>query len=139
VRSLLRPLAVRALDLRPEGSDLRALLPQLRDLLEDPGDALGLWRDLELIGQRLAAERLWIRPWRPTAAAAKRHLWALAKRYARAWGEELIGPWKQEFQARGGPPTSGLSTALPMGFTTITDPHTGRQRKVDFKTWLSST
>lgn len=61
VRSLLRPLAVRALDLRPEGSDLRALLPDLRDLLEDPGKALGLWHELELIGQRLAAERSWIR------------------------------------------------------------------------------
>jgi hypothetical protein len=61
VRSLLRPLAVRALYLRPEGSDLRALLPDLGDLLEDPGEALGLWRELELIGQRLAAERSWIR------------------------------------------------------------------------------
>jgi hypothetical protein len=61
VRSLLRPLAIRALDLRPEGADLRALLPDLGDLLEDPGEALGLWRELELIGQRLAAERSWIR------------------------------------------------------------------------------
>ncbi|MFG3301542.1 hypothetical protein [Micromonospora chersina] len=61
VRSLLRPLAFRALDLRPEGSDLRALLPELRDLLEDPGKALDLWRELELIGQRLAVERSWVR------------------------------------------------------------------------------
>jgi hypothetical protein len=61
VRSLLRPLAVRALDLRPDGSDLRALLPDIRDFLEDPGQAPKLWRELELIGQRLAAERSWIR------------------------------------------------------------------------------
>jgi len=61
VRSLLRPLAVRALDLRPDGGDLRALLPDFRDLLEDPGKALGLWRELELISQRLAVERSWIR------------------------------------------------------------------------------
>jgi hypothetical protein len=61
VRSLLRPLAVRALNLRPDGTDLRALLPDIRDLLEDPGQAPKLWRELELIGQRLAAERSWIR------------------------------------------------------------------------------
>jgi hypothetical protein len=61
VRSLVRPLAVQALDLRPEGSDLRALLPDLRDLLEDPRQAPHLWRELELIGQRLAAKRSWFR------------------------------------------------------------------------------
>jgi hypothetical protein len=61
LRSLLRPLAVRVLDLRPDGADLRALLPDLRALLEDPGQALNLWRELELIGKRLAAERSWIR------------------------------------------------------------------------------
>jgi hypothetical protein len=61
VRSLLRPLAVQALDLRPDGTDLRALLPDIRDLLEDPRQAPSLWRELELIGQRLAAERSWIR------------------------------------------------------------------------------
>lgn len=61
VRSLLRPLAVQALDLRPEGSNLCALLPDLRDLLENPDDAPRLWRELELIGQRLAVERSWLR------------------------------------------------------------------------------
>ena len=61
LRSLLRPLAVRALDLRPDGSDLRGLLPDIRDLLEDPGHAPKLSGELELIGQRLAAERSWIR------------------------------------------------------------------------------
>ncbi|RLK24445.1 hypothetical protein DER29_2356 [Micromonospora sp. M71_S20] len=60
VRSLLRPLAVRALDLQDEGSDLRALLLDLRDLLEDPDKALHLWHELELVGQRLAAERSWV-------------------------------------------------------------------------------
>lgn len=61
VRSLLRPLAVQALDLRPDGSDLRAVLQDLGVLLDDPGQAPSLWRELELIGQRLAAERSWIR------------------------------------------------------------------------------
>ena len=71
VRSLLRPLAVRALDLRPEGSNLRALLPDIRALLEDPSQASDLWRHLELTGQRLASERLrgsgapiWFGNWR---------------------------------------------------------------------------
>ncbi|GGM66479.1 hypothetical protein GCM10011608_59650 [Micromonospora sonchi] len=61
VRSLLRPLAVRALNLRPDGVDLRALLPDLRDLLDDPAKAPALWRELELIGQQLTVERSWIR------------------------------------------------------------------------------
>jgi hypothetical protein len=61
VRSLLRPLAVQALDLRPEGSDLRALLPDLRTLLEDPSRAPDLWGQLELTGQRLGADRSWVR------------------------------------------------------------------------------
>jgi GNAT superfamily N-acetyltransferase len=74
----------------------------------------------------------------PTADAAKRHFWALCKRYARAWGEELIGPWKQEFQARGARHFH-ISTTPPMGFRDITDPDTGQQREVDFKTWLSIT
>ena len=61
LRSLLRPLAVQALDLRLDGADVRALLPDLRDLLEDPNKAPALWRELERIGQRLAVERSWIR------------------------------------------------------------------------------
>jgi hypothetical protein len=28
----------------------------------------------------------------PTAQVVKGHLWALCKRYARAWGEPLVGP-----------------------------------------------
>ncbi len=31
----------------------------------------------------------------PTAEAAMEHFWALCKRYARAWGEALTGPWKK--------------------------------------------
>lgn len=74
----------------------------------------------------------------PTAESAKRHFWALCKRYERAWGEPLIGPWKQEFQRRGAPHMH-LSTTPPMGFTSINDPHTGQPRLVDFRQWLSIT
>jgi len=67
------------------------------------------------------------------------HFAALCKRYARAWGEELIGPWKKEFQRRGAPHLH-ISTTPSMGFTTITDPATGgARREVDFKSWLSIT
>jgi hypothetical protein len=74
----------------------------------------------------------------PTAETVAEHYAALCKRYARAWGEELIGPWKKEFQRRGAPHLH-ISTTPPMGFTTITDPDTGQRREVDFKTWLSIT
>jgi len=74
----------------------------------------------------------------PTSEAVAEHFAALCKRYARAWGEELIGPWKKEFQRRGAPHLH-ISTAPPMGFTTITDPAAGVRREVDFKTWLSIT
>jgi len=74
----------------------------------------------------------------PTAEAVTEHFAALCKRYARAWGEELIGPWKKEFQRRGAPHLH-ISTTPPMGFITITDPATSGRREVDFKTWLSIT
>jgi len=74
----------------------------------------------------------------PTAEAVAEQFAALCKRYARAWGEELIGPWKKEFQRRGAPHLH-ISTTPPMGFMTITDPATGARREVDFKTWLSIT
>ncbi len=56
----------------------------------------------------------------PTAEAAIEHFWALCKRYARAWGEALIGPWKRSSRPAV-PPLPPLHTP-PMGFTTITDP-----------------
>jgi len=74
----------------------------------------------------------------PTSEAVAEHFAALCKRYARAWGEELIGPWKKEFQRRGAPHLH-ISTTPPMGFTTVTDPATGARREADFKTWLSIT
>lgn len=74
----------------------------------------------------------------PDGETAKRHLRALCKRYARTWGEELIGPWKLEFQRRGAPHFP-LSTTPPMDFTTITDADTGELRRVDFRGWLSIT
>lgn len=39
----------------------------------------------------------------PSGAECKRHLRVLGKRYARAWGEPLVGIWKLEFQRRGAP------------------------------------
>jgi hypothetical protein len=77
-------------------------------------------------------------PVAPTAESVKRHLWALCKRYERAWGEPLIGPWKLEFQRRGAPHFH-ISTTPPMGFATIADPDTGRLRSADFRAWLSIT
>ncbi len=74
----------------------------------------------------------------PTADAATEHFASLCKRYQRAWGEPLIGPWKKEFPARGAPHFH-LSTTPPMGFTTITDPQTGQDIEVDFRRWLSIT
>ncbi|MFI5955370.1 hypothetical protein [Cryptosporangium sp. NPDC051539] len=61
VRAVLRLLAVRAVDLREDGRDLQALLPDLRDLLEDPARVPDLWRSIEAIAQRLASERRWMR------------------------------------------------------------------------------
>ncbi|MGH3985620.1 MAG: hypothetical protein ACRDST_23800 [Pseudonocardiaceae bacterium] len=74
----------------------------------------------------------------PTAEAATEHFASLCKRYARAWNEPLIGPWKKEFQARGAPHFH-ISTTPPMGFTMITDPETGQEIGVDFRRWLSIT
>lgn len=68
----------------------------------------------------------------PTAEAAMEHFTALCKRYQQAWGEPLICVWKKEFQERGAPHCH-LSTAPPMGFTTITDPETGQDVQVDFR------
>ncbi len=61
LRELLRPLAIHALDLRSDGSDTRALLPDLRDLLEEPERVSDLWVALGEIGQTLAVERTWFR------------------------------------------------------------------------------
>jgi len=72
----------------------------------------------------------------PTADAAMGHFQALCKRYARAWGEPLRGPWKKEFQGRGAVHFH-ISTTPPMGLTTANDPATGQAIRVDFKRWLS--
>lgn len=70
----------------------------------------------------------------PTGAAVKRHLRMLQKRYRRAWGAEMVGVWKLEFQRRGAPhfhifmvPPRGLAHDSVAG---------GRLR---FKQWLSLT
>lgn len=39
----------------------------------------------------------------PNAAACRRHLDLLKKRFTRAWGRKLVGVWKREFQRRGAP------------------------------------
>lgn len=46
----------------------------------------------------------------PTGQVLKRHLKALRKRYARAWGEEWACVWKLEFQRRGAPHVHMLCT-----------------------------
>lgn len=74
----------------------------------------------------------------PTAEASVEHFVRLCKRYARAWDEPLVCVWKREFQGRGAPHFH-LSTTPPMGFTTATDPETGREIEVDFRRWLSIT
>jgi hypothetical protein len=74
----------------------------------------------------------------PDAETVKRHFWALCKRYERAWGEPLIGPWKMEFQRRGAPHFH-ISTTPPMRFVELYDPDAGRVRQVDFRAWLSIT
>ncbi len=74
----------------------------------------------------------------PDVASVTQHFQAFCKRYARAWGEPLRGPWKKEFQGRGAPHFH-LSTTPPMGTTTVPDPVTGQPIRVDFKRWLSIT
>jgi hypothetical protein len=74
----------------------------------------------------------------PDAETVKRHFWALCKRYQRAWGEPLIGPWKMEFQRRGAPHFH-ISTTPPMGFVEVFDPAIGAMRSADFRTWVSIT
>jgi hypothetical protein len=39
----------------------------------------------------------------PSGAVCKAHVKALRKRWLRAWGTPLVGPWKLEFQRRGAP------------------------------------
>ena len=74
----------------------------------------------------------------PDAQRVTLHFQALCKRYERAWGEPLRGPWKKEFQGRGAPHFH-ISTTPPMGTTTVPDPATGQPIRVDFKRWLSIT
>jgi RNA polymerase subunit RPABC4/transcription elongation factor Spt4 len=72
-----------------------------------------------------------------TADTVMRHFQALCKRYARAWGEPLRGPWKKE--PGHGAPHFHISTTPPMGTTVVPDPATGQPTAVDFKRWLSIT
>jgi RNA polymerase subunit RPABC4/transcription elongation factor Spt4 len=72
----------------------------------------------------------------PSADVAMSHFQSLCKRYARAWGEPLRGPWKKEFQRRGAVHFH-ISTTPPMRMTTVSDPATGQPIRVDFKRWLS--
>ncbi|GAA4820404.1 hypothetical protein GCM10023201_02280 [Actinomycetospora corticicola] len=65
----------------------------------------------------------------PTGAVLKRHMKALRKRYARAWGEEWACVWKLEFQRRGAPHVHLLCTP----------PHgTARTTGQRFAVWLSA-
>ncbi|MGI8815954.1 MAG: rolling circle replication-associated protein [Pseudonocardia sp.] len=73
----------------------------------------------------------------PDSATSMRHFQAFCKRYQRAWGEPLRGPWKKEFQRRGAPHFH-ISTTPPMGLTEVTG-LAGETVTVDFRRWLSIT
>lgn len=73
----------------------------------------------------------------PDSKTSMRHFQAFCKRYKRAWGEPLRGPWKKEFQRRGAPHFH-ISTTPPMTLTEITGQN-GETVQVDFRRWLSLT
>lgn len=64
----------------------------------------------------------------PDGPTVKAHLKAFRKRYERAWGEPLVGVWKQEFQRRGAPHIH-LLHAPPHGRDRVTN--------LPFREWLS--
>jgi hypothetical protein len=64
----------------------------------------------------------------PDGKTVKKHMKALRKRWARAWGLSLLAVWKLEFQARGAPHVH-LFTVVPDGRTAA-----GQQ----FREWLSA-
>lgn len=64
----------------------------------------------------------------PTGGELKRHMKALRKRFARAWGEEWACVWKLEFQRRGAPHVHMLCTP-PHGVARTTGER--------FAVWLS--
>jgi hypothetical protein len=66
----------------------------------------------------------------PTRAAVNAHVFALKRRYLRAWGHKITGLWKLEFQGRGAPHVHILM-APPRGRS----PLTGEL----FREWLSRT
>jgi hypothetical protein len=76
----------------------------------------------------------------PDGQSAKRHLQAFRKRYARAWGHDLLCVWKMEFQGRGAPHFH-LLTVPPHGTARIP----GARARADawvgagksFHAWLS--
>ncbi|MGD9526847.1 MAG: hypothetical protein AB7L91_14935 [Dehalococcoidia bacterium] len=120
-------------DCRHEFDDQLAHCPSCRSIrstIEDRSGRLPAMLTLTYPGDWLTVA--------PTSEAAMGHFQALCKRYARAWGEPLRGPWKKEFQGRGAVHFH-ISTTPPMGLTTVTDPSTGQPVRVDFKRWLSIT
>lgn len=62
----------------------------------------------------------------PSGRAVKRHMEVFRKRFARAWGEPLVGLWKLEFQRRGAPHIHCFIV-----------PPSGRADGMSFPTWLS--
>lgn len=60
-RTLMRPLVVRALDLRQEGADFRSVVPAILDLLESPDRLSDLWSQLAQLASNLSSKQSWIR------------------------------------------------------------------------------
>jgi hypothetical protein len=117
---------------RREYDDYLTCCPSCRTLehrTEDRSDRLPAMLTLTYPGDWLTVA--------PDAATSTRHFQALCKRYDRAWGEPLRGPWKKEFQRRGAPHFH-ISTTPPMGFAEVTT-RDGQTRTVDFRRWLSIT
>jgi hypothetical protein len=76
----------------------------------------------------------------PDGSVFKSHLWAFRRRWLRAWGEPLRGPWKQEFQRRGAP-HAHILTVPPHGHARSALDRWGHPvvgAGMTFRRWLSA-
>ncbi len=68
----------------------------------------------------------------PNGKAFKRHIRAFLERFRRAWGYQVVGLWKAEFQRRGAP-HAHIFAPVPHGVAK----GGGRGKGLTFKRWLS--